>query len=209
MTPDDLIEVADRCHDFWTAQLDADWGRIAPHVNWSCRDTLAHLCHLTYALDLATQSTERKQWALQSTHEASVDALATTAHGHALVLAAVARAMPSTARGYHTAGQADPEGFLAMAVDEFLVHTADIAAALQRPFEPSNTLARKVLDRLFPWWPTGNDPWRALLWANGRGELPGHSNPSDSWLWHCRPLAEWDGTVPRWDPAAAAPTRET
>lgn len=119
-----------------------------------------------------------------------------------MLLAEVARAAPADARGHHAGGMADAEGFLAMEIDEHLIHTADIAEGLGGPFDPPIDIVRRLLDRLFPWWPVGADPWAALLWANGRGELPGRPNPRETWLWHCRPLAEWDGTVPRWDPVS-------
>ena len=62
-------------------------------------------------------------------------------------------------------------------------------------FHADELLSSAVLTRLFPWAPTDGDPWSALLWATGRGELPGRE-PVTSWRWHCAPLAEWDGTQP-------------
>lgn len=56
--------------------------------------------------------------------------------------------------------------------------------------------ARQVLDRLFPWWPREADPHSALLWTNARAPLAERPSPGQSWLWHCAPLTEWDGTVP-------------
>jgi hypothetical protein len=35
-----------------------------------------------------------------------------------------------------------------------------------------------------------------LRWATGRIVLPGRE-PVTSWRWHCAPLDEWDGAVPR------------
>ena len=39
------------------------------------------------------------------------------------------------------------------------------------------------------------DPWPALLWANGRIDLPGQERQVD-WRWQCAPLEEWDGLNP-------------
>jgi hypothetical protein len=38
-------------------------------------------------------------------------------------------------------------------------------------------------------------PWSALLWANGRTDLPGQRRQVP-WRWHCAPLDEWDGRNP-------------
>lgn len=51
------------------------------------------------------------------------------------------------------------------------------------------------------WWPRAETPWDALRWANGRISIPGYDSPGSSWLWHCAPLDEWDGRIPRWDPS--------
>lgn len=82
-----------------------------------------------------------------------------------------------------------------MACDELLVHTADAAEGLGAVFQPDPALAAATLRRLFPWAPTDLAPWPALLWANGRLELPGKPRLT-RWRWHCAPLAEWDGVAP-------------
>ena len=46
-----------------------------------------------------------------------------------------------------------------------------------------------------PFGPADADPWAALLWANGRIDLPGQQRQVD-WRWHCAPLEEWDGLNP-------------
>jgi hypothetical protein len=61
-------------------------------------------------------------------------------------------------------------------------------------------LCERVTRRLFPWVTGATDWWRALLWANGRVDLPGEAERlGPDWAWHCAPLDEWDGTIPRWD----------
>jgi hypothetical protein len=100
---------------------------------------------------------------------------------------------------------ADPSGWLAMAMDELALHTHDISLGLGVRFEPAETAVRIALDRLFPWWPRSTDPWVALLWANGRRSLPGLADLGEAWLWHCAPVDEWDGTIPRWDAELGRP----
>lgn len=67
------------------------------------------------------------------------------------------------------------------------VDTDDVARGLEVPFAPPRALARATtLERLFPWAPADADPWAALLWANGRIDLPGQQRQVD-WRWHCPP----------------------
>jgi hypothetical protein len=81
-------------------------------------------------------------------------------------------------------GVADPDCFAAAAgVVEVLVHTHDIAQGLGVPWQPPDETCRRALARQFPDAPTDCDPWPTLLWATGRGELPGRS-PITSWSWH-------------------------
>jgi hypothetical protein len=114
-------------------------------------------------------------------------------------LTAVARAAPPGARAYHNYGMADISGFLAMGCDEILVHCWDAVRGLGEEFAPPAELADRVLRRLFPWAPTNESPWQALLWANGRTDLPGKERLGPDWARHCAPLDEWDGAVPRQD----------
>ena len=45
------------------------------------------------------------------------------------------------------------------------------------------------------WAPSDTPPWKTLLWANDRTDLPGQDRQV-GWKWHCAPLSEWDGTNP-------------
>jgi hypothetical protein len=123
----------------------------------------------------------------------------------AATLAHVARAAPSDARGYHSAGIADVTGFLAMGCNEILVHGCDACLGLGFGLLVPPDLAARVCQRLFPWAPGDGAPWPALLWANGRVELPGHRRVGPDWVWHCAPLDEWDGTTPTWRDPSPAP----
>jgi hypothetical protein len=114
-------------------------------------------------------------------------------------LTAVARAAPPDVRTYHNYGMADISEFLAMGCDEILVHCWDAVRGLGEEFAPPAELADRVLRRLFPWAPTNESPWQALLWANRRTGLPGKERLGPDWAWHCAPLDEWDGAVPRQD----------
>jgi hypothetical protein len=202
--PDDLIAVADYCVNSLAPHVDRDWETNAGGLDWSCRQTLEHLGSLSYAPVLALRATEIPKLAFTVFPDMPVDWLLVTARTNAVILAEVARAAAPTVRAFHPAGMADPAGYIAMMADEFVLHTYDIACALGVDFRPDAFVARALLDRLFPWWPRDADPWDALRWANGRASLPGHPPVDDTWLWHCAPVDEWDGTVPRWDPVTRA-----
>jgi len=203
--PDDLIATARSCHEATAPLADRDWSTRAGDLEWSCRETLAHLCGLAYAPVLATRAKDFRPLALAVVPEAPVDDLLWTMRTMAAVLAEVARAAPPSARAFHPAGPADATGFVAMGSAELLAHTHDITAGLGEPFEPDHDTAVAVLDRLFPWWPRDTRPVPALLWANGRIALPDHDRLGEEWLWHSAPLEEWDGSMPRWDPVAKRP----
>lgn len=200
--PDDLVAVVEVCASTLEPLTGSDWTVPAGGLDWSCRQTLEHVCSLGYGPQLASRAGSFRPLALMVTPDASLDDLLWTMRVMARVLADIARYAPPEARAFHPAGMADATGFIAMGMDELLVHTHDIAEGLDAEFEPDDRLARKVLDRLFPWRPPQANPWPSLLWANGRLSLPDLPAVGAEWLWHCAPLAEWNGTVPRWDPAA-------
>jgi hypothetical protein len=181
--------------------LGADWSVRAADLDWTARQALEHIPDtLTwYAAQLATRARGDLPGPRHGDPSLSIADLLTVTVATANVLAAVATAAPPTARAFHFAGAADPEGWVAMGCDELLIHADDIARGLGGSFEPPAELCERVLRRLFPWAPTGVDPWQGLRWANGRVALDGHERLDASWLWHSAPLAEWDGTIPRWE----------
>lgn len=81
-------------------------------------------------------------------------------------------------------GVADPKPFAAaMGVAEVLVHTHDVTLGSGTGWAPPAELGRRVLDRLFPDAPGDTEPWPTLLWATGRGDLPGYPAVT-SWGWY-------------------------
>jgi hypothetical protein len=93
-------------------------------------------------------------------------------------------------------GLVDASGFAALACDELLVHTGDIAAGLGAGFDPPREACARVLGRLFPWAPPDQDPWATLRWANGRAPLGQRPRLSPDWVAHPAPLHQWDGVDP-------------
>lgn len=197
MEPGEIRRVASLCRTTLEPFAGADWGRPAGDLDWSCRTTLAHLLSalLYYAVNLATQSEESRSGG-QANEELPIEILLDAFEGRAAVLASLCASAPATARGAHEFGRADVDGFVAMACDEMLIHTADIAAGVGAPFEPPADLCAAVLARLFPWAPRDGDAWATLRWANGRATLGDRPRLDPEWVWHSKPLDEWDGTDP-------------
>jgi RimJ/RimL family protein N-acetyltransferase len=101
------------------------------------------------------------------------------------LLAAAVRTAPREARAFHPYPfrSANREGFAAMGVAEVLLHTYDMTAGLGLAYEPPSAVAEFVLSTIFPHVRPDSDAWRTLLWATGRGELPGRA-PVTEWRWH-------------------------
>ncbi len=203
LVPDDLLVAVAASREALLPAVRDDWSTRAGDLEWSCHRTLDHIgaALLHYARHLASRAMEalppfRSEDRAQPPAEllAAVSSLAS-------LLVEVVRAAPPGTRAYHSAGMADVQGFIAMGCDETLIHTADIAHGLGRPFRPPDDLCARVAARLFPWAPGGYPGWETLRWANGRAPLPDHARLGPDWSWQCAPLAEWDGTVkksPMW-----------
>lgn len=198
LTPIDVRTAAHLATEFLGTHLDDDWSAPAGSLEWDCRETIEHIIDSldVYAVLLATRA-QRFAPAVRIARDPAVPTkgLLRTVRAKAAVLAEVAKAAPSDTRAFHPRGWADASGFAAMGCDEILIHTADIVDGLGDAFRAPADLTTRVLKRLFPWAPDGDDPWATLLWANDRIELPLHGRIGEKWTWWSRPLAEWDGML--------------
>jgi uncharacterized protein (TIGR03083 family) len=193
-----LIDTTRACHAVLASTPPQAWSSRLPGLEWTVAETVAHIadCCIWYATDLVAGAQHLPSISVKVKPDASpVDLLSTIEVG-ATVLVSVIDRLGEDARGWHPCGIADPAGFAAMACDELLVHTWDVARGLGVEFTPPPELVLATLSRLFPWAPADVQPWQALLWANGRIALAEHGRMSSDWRWHCAPLSEWDGTRP-------------
>ncbi|AIV35804.1 acetyltransferase [Streptomyces sp. CCM_MD2014] len=167
---------------------DRDWqGTRAGRLDWDCRYTAEHIASdlIAYAGQLAGRATEAYvpfEITLDegTGNEDVLQVIETTG----ALLAATVRTTPREVRAFHPYPfrSANREGFAAMGITEVLLHTHDIAEGLGLAYEPSPELCADLLARIFPHVQPGTDPWRTLLWATGRGDLPGR-DPVTEWRW--------------------------
>ncbi|MFF3937784.1 hypothetical protein [Streptomyces phaeofaciens] len=184
----------------------ADWDADAGSLEWSCWETVEHLADdlFAYAAQLGPERPPSDRevpfvWSRQrpggpanvvfADRAAGPAGLAQVLEAGGALLSAMVRTTPATARAHHVFGAADPEGFAAMGVVETLVHLHDVAAGLGACWTPDEDLCGRVLARLFPHAPTETGRWPTLLWATGRGELPGHERLT-RWRWYGAPAGE-------------------
>ncbi|WAL96374.1 hypothetical protein [Streptomyces sp. Je 1-369] len=194
---------------------DADWSGKAGGLEWDCWETVEHLADdlFAYAAQLGPEQppldTEvpflwyrRRQGGPSNVtfadRESGVAGLLQVLESCGALLTGMVATTPSTVRAHHSWGLSDPEGFAAMGIVETLVHTYDIAGGLGigHLWAPPADLCARVLDRLFPDVVTdagsyaGSDaPWDVLLWATGRGTLPGRPRRT-KWRWYAVPADE-------------------
>ncbi|MFD4632643.1 GNAT family N-acetyltransferase [Streptomyces sp. NPDC058284] len=194
------------------AAADRDWSVKAGGLDWSCLLTAGHIAgdFVGYAAQLTGRSTSSYVPFEITLDEGSgpEDAIRVIEATGGLLAAAV-RTTPRGVRAYHPypAGSADAAGFAAMGIAEVLLHTHDIALALGVDAEPPAPLCEAVLGHLFPHvppTPAGGTPWTTLLWATGRGTLPGRAR-LPKWRWrNASSLPAGDLALREMTPAAAA-----
>ncbi|MFI6447703.1 maleylpyruvate isomerase N-terminal domain-containing protein [Kitasatospora sp. NPDC050543] len=179
------------------------WSAKAGSLTWDCWETAEHLADdlFAYAVQLGPRQPPLEGevpflWesrrpggpanAVHADRSAGPAGLLQVLEASGALLVAMVRTTPPQTRAYHGYGVSDPEGFAAMGVVETLVHTHDLAEGLGLDWTPPADLCARVLTRLFPQAPQDTASWPTLLWATGRGELPGHARPT-RWRWYGAP----------------------
>ncbi|MQS11586.1 hypothetical protein F7Q99_04615 [Streptomyces kaniharaensis] len=172
---------------------DRDWDVPAGLLEWSCRETAAHIAHdlLAYAGQLAARPTGRYlPLDLTVRPDAGPAEVLTVVTAAARLLATALDAAPPEVRAYHH-GPCEPHGFAAMGVAETVLHTHDITRGLGLDWQPPAELSAFVLDRLFPDAPDASEATAGdiLLYCTGRAELNGRPRKT-SWCWRAA-MGEW------------------
>ncbi|MGW5865775.1 hypothetical protein ACWFRJ_26730 [Streptomyces sp. NPDC055239] len=183
------------------------WEGKAGTLEWDCWETVEHLSDdlFAYAAQLGPRQPPMSGdvpfvWeprrpggpsnAIHADRTAGPAGLLQVLEASGALLIAMVRTTSPTIRAHHTFGASDPEGFAAMGIVETLVHTYDLAEGLGLEWTPPADVCARVLYRLFPDAPPESDeePWPTLLWATGRGELPGSGRARlTSWRWYGEP----------------------
>ncbi|MFF1402600.1 GNAT family N-acetyltransferase [Streptomyces sp. NPDC058294] len=189
MSGDQVDAAVSHCTATLRAGVDRDWEAVhAAGMEWTCRTTAFHIAQAFthYASRLASRAQERFPLALTLPEGTDNAGLLQVIEATGALVAAAVRTAPPGVRAYHPHpfGTADREGFAALAVNEALLHTHDIAGGLGLAHEPDPDLAAAVLAWLFPHVEPGPEPWPTLLWATGRGELPGRARVTDWTLYN-------------------------
>ncbi|GAA3387686.1 maleylpyruvate isomerase N-terminal domain-containing protein [Cryptosporangium minutisporangium] len=207
VTGDDVTASVSLLRRSFSDVPDSAWRVAAGDLRWSCWETLEHLVDdlFTYAIQVAASDPPRDDvvpFDYRTTRDggpanslflqpsAGTAGLLQALEVCGVFLATAVRDAPPDRRAHHGYGLSDPEGFAAMGVVETLVHGDDLARGLQRPWAPPADLCARSLHRLFPHAPLETEPWPTLLWATGRGSLPGHPDQGDGWRWDARPAVE-------------------
>ncbi|MFF4834838.1 GNAT family N-acetyltransferase [Streptomyces sp. NPDC001315] len=195
MGGDQVEEAVAGCVAALRPAVDADWAGVkAGRLEWNCRETAAHIASdlIAYAGQLAGRA-QQAYVPFEITLDGTDDGLDPADNPGILeviettgaLLAAAVRTAPREVRAFHPYPfrSANREGFAAMGIAEVLLHTHDITEGLGLAYEPSAELADGVLTRIFPHVQPGPTPWSTLLWATGRGDLPGRA-PVTGWRWN-------------------------
>ncbi|MFF9770578.1 GNAT family N-acetyltransferase [Streptomyces sp. NPDC014636] len=188
MGGDQVEEAVAGCVAALRPAVDRDWKEVkAAGLEWTCHDTAVHVADdlVAYAANLAARAqTGYVPFALTLDDGTDNTGLLHVVEATGALLAAAVRTAAPGVRGFHPYpfGSADRVGFAAMGVAEVLLHTHDMTRALGLAYEPPAELAESVLTWLFPHVQPGPAPWPTLLWATGRGELPGRA-PVTRWRW--------------------------
>ena len=180
----DVVAALDEMTRVLGPHTGGDWDVQAGGLQWSCRETAAHVGHdlFTYAAQLTRRAEDGYlPIRLIVRPEAPPEVVLDVARASgSLLRLAVEASSEAGGRAWHY-GMSDASGFAAMGMGEVLVHTFDIATGLGVDWRPPDVLAALVVERLLPEPPPGA-AGDVLLWATGRTPL-GDRPPASSWVW--------------------------
>ncbi|MEV6763538.1 GNAT family N-acetyltransferase [Streptomyces sp. NPDC051105] len=188
MGGDQVVEAVAGCVAALRPAVTRDWTEVkAGGLDWNCHETAVHVADdlVAYAANLAGRAQDAYvPFELKLDDGTDNSGLLHVIETTGALLAATVRTTPREVRAFHPYPfrSADRVGFAAMGIAEVVLHAHDMATGLGIPYRPADELAESVLTLLFPHVQPGPTPWETLLWATGRGELPGRA-PVTEWRW--------------------------
>ncbi|TDC83895.1 hypothetical protein E1193_07405 [Micromonospora sp. KC606] len=186
--PSLVSSAAGECTQVLEKATDQDWSRDATGLEWTCRETLDHVALgvVGYAGLLIAQPTDRYIALFASLDpRAPIPACLEGLRIAGTVLARAVREATPDVRAWHPWGHSDGPGFAAMGIVELVVHTHDIARALELDWTPPDWLCGPAVERLFPDAPAGHTAADTLLWCTGRIALT-RLGRRKQWQWNGR-----------------------
>jgi hypothetical protein len=158
-----------------------DFSSHVPVMDGDVRRVVVHIagCLQWYAHDLVAGPTESPgptpEWPADAAPADMVRELGISAE----VLARVVALAGPDDRAWHPWGLPDASGIAAIGIAEIVLHTDDVASGVGLPWTPPAGPVAATLARLFPEALADSDPWTAMRWATGRGDLPGRARVTD------------------------------
>ncbi|KUL25325.1 DinB family protein [Actinoplanes awajinensis] len=174
---------------------DDGWGLPASGLDWTCRETIAHILDDLGAYTMQLSGTHRRPgWTplmefsltpgrppcmFWPEEEGGTQAVLDCLDAVGGLLVAVIASAPADRTGWHPYGNPDRSALAAMGIVELVLHTHDILGAHHIDYRAPAQLVAPCLDRIFAHADRSDDPWHDLLAATGRTpQSRGHA-----WRW--------------------------
>ena len=182
----DVRDTVQHANDHLSRIPDGGWDRPAVELEWTCRETLAHILDDLggYAMQLSgerghgdtyTPLLEAVQprpdgppFLFWPEEDGGTRAICDCLDAVGGLLVAVVASAPPSRIGWHPFGNPDATGFAAMGIAETALHTYDILRAHDIGYRLDEAITARVLDRIFPGVRRTGDPWHDLVAATGR-----------------------------------------
>jgi hypothetical protein len=177
---------------------DDGWARPAAGLDWTCRETMAHILddlgayamqlsgahgHEGYAPLMEFSLTPGRPacmfWPEESGGTRAVLDCLDAVGG---LLVAVIASAPADRTGWHPYGNPDRSALAAMGIVELTLHTHDILGAHQINYQAPAQIVTPCLERIFAHAVRSDDPWHDLLTATGRTP----ESRGRPWRWNSR-----------------------
>lgn len=175
-----------------------NWSVSAGTLEWTCRETLAHIGHdlLAYAAQLAGRTQDAYlPLDLVIRDDVPVSGVLAAVEACGGLLVAALRAAGPDAQAWHF-GPCDVSGFAALGVAEVVIHTYDITQGLHVNWLPPAQFSRRILARLAPdaltqqQQKTGRRLHSTQVLLRHTGRLGG----AGPWQWRITPAEQRAGT---------------